>query len=61
MTEFEILLYCALVISYSGLCYLAGKGDFLNLIPQMLLQKAEEIKKSLEQKEEEDENKTEAD
>lgn len=45
MTEFEMVAYIILVLCYGGICYTAGKGDLLNLIPEMLLEKAKEIGK----------------
>lgn len=47
MFGFELLLYCVLVVGYGAMCYLAGKGDLMNLIPQILLQKAKEIEEQL--------------
>ena len=44
MVAVEILAYIVLVVGYGALCYIAGKGDFLNLIPLMLLEKAKELK-----------------
>ena len=47
MTAFEVVTYCVLIIGYGAMCYMAGKGDLLNLIPQMLLEKAKEIEDRL--------------
>ncbi len=54
MTELDVVLYCVLVLSYGAVCYMAGKGDILNLVPQMLLEKAKEIEKKLNDGGEED-------
>lgn len=52
--EFEIVTYCVLVLGYGAICYIAGKGDILNLIPLMLLEKAKEIEENLKQEDPED-------
>lgn len=54
MSEFETIAYCILILAYGAVCYMSGKGDLLNLIPKMLLQKAKEIEESLTQEEQED-------
>ena len=47
MAAVEMLAYIVLVVGYGALCYMAGKGDLLNLIPLMLLEKAKEIEERL--------------
>lgn len=47
MTAVEMLAYIVLVVGYGALCYIAGKGDLLNLIPLMLLEKAKDIEERL--------------
>lgn len=54
MGVFETIAYCILILVYGAVCYMAGKGDLLNLIPKMLLQKAKEIEESLTQEGHED-------
>lgn len=54
MTEFELIAYCILVLGYGAICYIAGKGDILNLLPLMLLEKAKEIEENLKEEEDED-------
>ena len=49
MAEWEILLEVILILGYGACCYLAGKGDLANLIPKMLLEKAKEIEKNLDE------------
>lgn len=43
MSELEYLFVVMLVFAFGAACYTAGKGDLLNLIPEMLLEKAKEI------------------
>ena len=38
-----------LVIGYGTICYLAGKGDLLNLIPLMLQEKLKELEEKLKE------------
>lgn len=52
MDPLEVCAYCVLIIGYGAICYLAGKGDMLNLIPKMLLEKAKDIEKKLQEDEE---------
>lgn len=54
MEVFETIVYCILILSYGVVCYMAGKGDLLNLIPKILLEKAKEIEESLAQEGQED-------
>ena len=54
MAELETIAYCILILAYGAVCYMAGKGDLLNLIPKMLLQIAKDIEESLAQEEQED-------
>lgn len=43
MAELEMIAMCILIPAYGVLCYIAGKGDILSLIPKMLLEKANEL------------------
>lgn len=43
MTEFETIVCCILIPAFGAICYMAGKGDLLNLIPKMLLERSKEI------------------
>ena len=50
----EVILYIVSILAYGVGCYVAGKGDLLNLIPLMLLQKAKDIEDQLKKEELED-------
>lgn len=45
MADFEYILACFLVPVFAVVCYLAGKGDLLTLIPEILKQRLAEITK----------------
>ena len=47
MTELDVFLTVVSVLAFGCTAYLAGKGDLLNLIPLMLLEKAKEIEDRL--------------
>ena len=49
MEAVEMIAYIVLVVGYGAICYIAGKGDVLNLIPLMLLEKAKELKERLKE------------
>lgn len=51
MKELETALIPMLVIGYGAICYLAGKGNLLNLIPLMLQEKLKELKEKLKEDE----------
>lgn len=54
MAALEMVAYCILVIGYGAICYMCGKGDLLNLILLMLLQKAKEIEEAMKDEDAED-------
>lgn len=56
MAEWEIVLETILILSYGVLCYMAGKGDLLELIPKMLLERAKEADENLKDLQELHEN-----
>ncbi len=41
--DFEIMFCCFIVVFFTVIIYLAGKADFLTLVPQILLDRLEEI------------------
>ena len=43
IADFEIVLCCLAVICFAVMFYLAGKGDFLTLVPKIFLDKLEEL------------------
>jgi len=43
MADFEYVLICFLVPVFGVMCYLAGKGDLLTLIPEIFRKKLEEL------------------
>ena len=45
MSDFEYILACFLVPIFGVMCYLAGKGDLLTLIPEIFKQHLEKITK----------------
>ena len=46
MTEdFEVIFSCFVVIFFAVIIYLAGKGDFLTVVPKIFLDRLEKINK----------------
>lgn len=41
--EFEFIFSAMLVVTFAVCCYLAGKGNILELVPKMLLARLEEL------------------
>lgn len=49
MTEFEVMLEIILLFVYGLAMYLAGKGDFANLVVLMLQNITKELKEKLKE------------
>ena len=49
--EFEVIFSGMLVVAFAVTCYLAGKGNLLELVPKMLQEKADELSKQKERAE----------
>ena len=49
MSELEELLMAILVFAYGVTCYIAGKGNLLDLVVLMLHDMANELKEKLEE------------
>lgn len=47
MFEFETVIMCFLIPMLCTLCYVAGKGDLLNVIVLMLQEKTKELEERL--------------
>lgn len=41
--EFETIAYAILVVAFAVCCYLAGKGNLLEVVPEMLQERLKEI------------------
>ena len=50
MTDLEYLLIALLIPIYGAMCYIAGRGNLLRLVPLMLLSKIKELEKSINEK-----------
>lgn len=50
MTDLEYLLIALLIPIYGAICYIAGRGNLLRLVPLMLLSKIKELEKSINEK-----------
>ena len=49
MSEFESIVMCFLIPMFASLCYVAGKGDFLNVIVLMIQEKVVELEERLKE------------
>ena len=47
MSENEALITAVLIVGYSAICYMCGKGDLLNVISLALQDKARELEEKL--------------
>lgn len=44
-TDFEIIFSCFIVVFFTAIIYIAGKADFLTVVPKIFLDRLEEINK----------------
>lgn len=51
---FEEILCAILILAYGVICYLAGKGNLMELIPLILKEKAIQLEKYIDDMEDDD-------